>query len=234
MALSPDDRYCISADVSQRSIPIRIAVASQNFRTVTGHAGKCRRFLVFEAEQGTAPREVDRLDLPQNLSIREFTGDASHPLDTVKVVIVAGAGPGFVARMAARGVEVAITSQRDPRLAVAQHCAGTLPRAQSSTSIQEGALHAAEFLKAMANDSRLMLLCALSHGEKSVSELEHSVELSQSRVSQQLARLRRAGLIRNRPLGATVYYSLSSPHVRMIVDALYQAYCKERQAHAER
>jgi hypothetical protein len=49
---------------------LRIAVASQNLRTVTGHAGKTHRFLVFAAERGAPPRELERLDLPRELSFR--------------------------------------------------------------------------------------------------------------------------------------------------------------------
>jgi DNA-binding transcriptional ArsR family regulator len=170
------------------------------------------------------------LELPPELSIREFAGGGAHPLDTMQAVIVAKAGPGFVARMAARGVEVVITSQTDPALAVAQHCQGELRQPRNLESMQKGAMQAAEFLKAMANDTRLMVLCALLGGEKSVSELERSLELSQSRVSQQLARLRRAGLVANRPAGAAVYYRLSNPQARLIVDAVYDAYCKDRKA----
>ena len=64
-----------------------IAVASQNFRTVTGHAGKSRRFLVFDAAFGRAPREIRRLDLPREQSIHEFDERAPHPLDHVEAVI---------------------------------------------------------------------------------------------------------------------------------------------------
>jgi DNA-binding transcriptional ArsR family regulator len=188
---------------------------------------------VYAAEKGSAPREIERLDLPKDLSIRETTGDGVHPLDSVQLLIVGGAGPGFIARMAARGIDVVITSQTDPGLAVAQHCARRLPRRQSRKSMQESAGEAAEFLKAMANDTRLVILCALAQGEKSVSELEDGLGLRQSRVSQQLARLRRAGLVANRPQGASVYYSLASPEVRVIVDTLYDAYCRKHRVRTQ-
>lgn len=204
---------------------IRIAVASQHYRTVSGHAGKCRRFLVFEAEHGTAPREVERFDLPRKLTFREFAGDGPHPLDSVQAVIVASAGAGFIGRMAARGIEVITTSQTDPLCAATQYVAGDLSREENSERMRGAAEEATEFLKAMANETRLMILCTLLLGEHSVSELERKLELSQSRVSQQLARLRRAELVTNRPDGSTVYYSLSSPQVRAIVGALYEAHC---------
>ncbi|WP_248633505.1 NifB/NifX family molybdenum-iron cluster-binding protein [Cereibacter changlensis] len=56
---------------------MRFAVASQNFRTVTGHAGKTRRFLIFEATTGQPPQEVERFDLPKEQSIHAFRGSAS-------------------------------------------------------------------------------------------------------------------------------------------------------------
>jgi predicted Fe-Mo cluster-binding NifX family protein len=108
---------------------VRIAVASQNFRTVTGHAGKTRRFFVFDAEPGTAPREVDRLDLATDMSIHEFQGDGPHPLYAMKVVIAGSAGPGFVRRLAEHGVTVVATSETDPASAVSGFLAGTLPAA---------------------------------------------------------------------------------------------------------
>ena len=105
---------------------MRIAVASQDYRTVTGHAGKTRRFLVFEAGQGVPPREVDRIDLPKEMSMHEFSGQGEHPLDTVKALIAGSAGAGFIKRMAARGVEAVTTSESDPINAVARYLAGTL------------------------------------------------------------------------------------------------------------
>jgi len=110
---------------------MRIAVASQNFRTITPHAGVTRRFLVYEAAPGEAPREVDRLDLPKELAIREFAGAGSHPLDVVDAVIVGSAGSGFVRRMAARGVATVVTSELDPLRAVTSHLDGSLSPAQS-------------------------------------------------------------------------------------------------------
>lgn len=106
---------------------MRIAVASQNFRTVTPHAGKTRRFLVFEVEAGSPPREVERLDLPKEMAIHEFQDGGDHPLYAMRAVIAASAGPGFVNRMAARGVETVATSETDPAAAVTRYLAGTLP-----------------------------------------------------------------------------------------------------------
>jgi predicted Fe-Mo cluster-binding NifX family protein len=103
-----------------------IAVASQNFRTVTGHAGKTRRFLVFDAAPGRAPQEIDRIDLPKVQSIHEFKEQGPHPLDAVNVVIAGSAGPGFISRMATRGVCAITTSETDPVAAVQNYLAGSL------------------------------------------------------------------------------------------------------------
>ncbi|SOB93055.1 NifB/NifX family molybdenum-iron cluster-binding protein [Rhodobacter maris] len=97
---------------------MRIAVASQNFRTITGHAGKTRRFLVYEAAPSAPVIEVDRLDLPKDMSMHEFHGEGAHPLDAMKAVIAGSAGQGFTARMAARGVLAVVTDETDPLLAV--------------------------------------------------------------------------------------------------------------------
>lgn len=64
---------------------MQIAVTSQNFRTVTGHAGKGRRFLIYEVD-GTSTTEVNRLDLPKEMSFHEFGGIA-HPLDGTAVLV---------------------------------------------------------------------------------------------------------------------------------------------------
>ena len=114
-----------------------IAVASQNFRTVTGHAGKSRRFLVFDAAHGRAPREIQRLDLPKEQSIHEFNEREPHPLDRVEAVIAGSAGEGFVRRMAARGVRAVTTAETDPAAAVKAFIAGTLPPAASDDHEEE-------------------------------------------------------------------------------------------------
>lgn len=105
---------------------MRIAVASDDFRRVTGHAGKACRFLVFDVADGVAPREVERLDLPPDLSIHEFRCDGPHPLFGMRAVIAGSAGAGFVRRLAERGVAAVTTAETDPMTAVARYVAGTL------------------------------------------------------------------------------------------------------------
>lgn len=109
---------------------MRIAVTSQNFRSITGHAGKARRFIVFDTAGGE-PREVERLDLPMELSIHEYHGD-DHPLFALGLaaLVTQGAGQGFVQRMARHGIRVHATSETDPLTAVARILAGEpLPEA---------------------------------------------------------------------------------------------------------
>ena len=73
---------------------------------------------------------------------------------------------------------------------------------------------AAEFLKALSHEARLVILCLLVEGEKSVTEIEQLVSLRQPAVSQQLARLRADKLVETRRNGKSVYYSLARPEVR--------------------
>lgn len=93
---------------------MRIAVTSQNFKTITGHAGKSRRFLVYEIAAGREPTEVERIDLPKELSLHEYHGE-DHPLYQrgLNAILTGGAGNRFFERMASRGIEVFTTSETD-------------------------------------------------------------------------------------------------------------------------
>lgn len=104
---------------------MKFAVASQNFRTITPHAGKTRRFLLFDVHAGSDPVETGRLDLPPEMSMHEFRGEA-HPLDGVDVVIAGSAGPGFFVKMGRRGVKAVTTAETDPRKAINDYLAGRL------------------------------------------------------------------------------------------------------------
>ena len=98
---------------------MKIAVTSQNYRTVTGHAGKTRRFLVYEATPGGTPTEIDRLDLDKVMTMHEFRNNAgSHPLDQMDALITASAGAGFIQKMFTRSVAVVVTGEEDPVQAV--------------------------------------------------------------------------------------------------------------------
>lgn len=102
---------------------MKIAVTSQNFVTVTQHAGKTRRFIVYDVAEGAEPVEVERFDLEKEQMIHEFQGDGPHPLDTVDVVISGSFGAGFGARMQARGIAAVTTQLTDPLEAVKEFLA---------------------------------------------------------------------------------------------------------------
>jgi predicted Fe-Mo cluster-binding NifX family protein len=93
---------------------MRFAITSQNFRTITGHAGKARRFMIFEVQSPDEIAEVTRLDLPINMAIHGFDHTLQHPLDETDILITGSAGDGFVMRMAQRGVRVVRTGETDP------------------------------------------------------------------------------------------------------------------------
>jgi DNA-binding transcriptional ArsR family regulator len=89
---------------------------------------------------------------------------------------------------------------------------------------------ASEFLKALSHEARLVILCMLIEGEKSVSEIEQILNLRQPAVSQQLARLRADGLVETRREGKNIYYSLARSDVREVIEALHKAFCKPKRA----
>ncbi len=86
---------------------------------------------------------------------------------------------------------------------------------------------AVSLLKALSNERRLMIMCALYKSEKSVGELEHIVGLSQSALSQHLARLRRDRLVTTRRDAQVIYYSMSDQATHAILKCLYDIYCPE-------
>ena len=85
---------------------------------------------------------------------------------------------------------------------------------------------AADFLKAIANPARLLVLCELLRGERSVGELAAVVPLSQSALSQHLARLRAGGLVQTRRVAQTIYYALADPGIARVIAALYERFCR--------
>jgi DNA-binding transcriptional ArsR family regulator len=94
--------------------------------------------------------------------------------------------------------------------------------------LQDKATTASALMKVLANESRLLILCQLVDGDKSVNELEGLVGLRQSALSQHLAILRRERLVRTKREAQFIFYSLASPEVRAIMKTLYQIYCTPR------
>lgn len=87
------------------------------------------------------------------------------------------------------------------------------------------AAEAAAFLKTMANERRLMILCHLVDGERSVGELEQLLQMRQPALSQQLARLREEGIVATRRESRTIYYRLASPETEALLERLYELFC---------
>jgi ArsR family transcriptional regulator, virulence genes transcriptional regulator len=91
--------------------------------------------------------------------------------------------------------------------------------------LEKNAEKACDLLMAMANTHRLMMLCKLAEGEKSVNALAESIGLSQSALSQHLARLREKGFVSTRRHAQTIYYSIASNEVEAILSTLHRLYC---------
>jgi ArsR family transcriptional regulator len=93
----------------------------------------------------------------------------------------------------------------------------------------EKAQEATGFLKALANENRLLILCHLAEGEKSVTEMEHLLGIRQPTLSQQLARLRAERLVKTRREAKTIYYSLASKEAGLVLQLLYEMFCAEKE-----
>ena len=96
---------------------------------------------------------------------------------------------------------------------------------QDMDGMMESAKEATDFLKALAHEGRLVILCRLADRECSVAELEEMLSARQAAVSQQLARLRLEGLVSTRREGKTIYYSLSDKRVRKSISLIYDLFC---------
>jgi len=96
------------------------------------------------------------------------------------------------------------------------------------TELHDIAAHACELLKAMANEWRLMILCQLSEGEKTVSELQSLLGLSQSALSQHLAVLRREKIVAARKHAQSVSYSLAGDEATKVMQTLHELFCGVR------
>ncbi|WP_058283287.1 ArsR/SmtB family transcription factor [Ruegeria denitrificans] len=94
--------------------------------------------------------------------------------------------------------------------------------------MKESAARAATFLKTLAHEGRLMILCHLEDGEKSVGELEDLLQIRQAAVSQMLARLRQERLVSTRRDGKTIYYSLQDGNTAQVIELLYELFCKPK------
>lgn len=98
--------------------------------------------------------------------------------------------------------------------------------------LEANALRACNLLKAMANPARLMVLCQIADGEKSVNELAQAIGLSQSGLSQHLTVLRNRNLVTTRRAGQTIFYSLASAEAASVMATLYELFCRRSAGYA--
>jgi DNA-binding transcriptional ArsR family regulator len=100
-----------------------------------------------------------------------------------------------------------------------------MTKQQPVEQMREHAREAAQLLKSLSNENRLMILCSLVNGEMSVSQLNASIELSQSALSQHLAALRETGLVATRRESQTIYYRLQGDAAMQVIEVLQRMYC---------
>ena len=91
--------------------------------------------------------------------------------------------------------------------------------------MRRAASRAVSTLKVLANADRMLLLCQLSQGEMSVSELEECLDIHQPTLSQQLGVLRTEGVVDTRRDGKRIFYSVADAKVMRVLEVLYQLYC---------
>lgn len=107
---------------------------------------------------------------------------------------------------------------------------GAAARASQTHDLNAQAKNATDFLKAIAHEGRMMILCHLVDGEKSVTVLEKLLESRQAAVSQQLARLRLEGLVNSRREGKTIYYAIADERVARMIFSLHSMFCGDKPA----
>jgi DNA-binding transcriptional ArsR family regulator len=115
------------------------------------------------------------------------------------------------------------TSKNVPSLP--EHLELELSNAREFETILRNARQASDFLKALAHETRLLLLCLLAGRERSVTELENILSLRQPTVSQQLARLRLDGLVTTRRDGKVIYYSIDDSDLKRVISLIFEIFC---------
>lgn len=111
---------------------MKIAVTSQNRKTITGHAGRCRNFWIFKVD-GLTVQARSLLELPIEQSFHETPGDGPHPLDEIDVLISGGMGDNLHTRLKRRGIDTLITPETDPAQAVTAYLQGRLETSTPET-----------------------------------------------------------------------------------------------------
>lgn len=119
---------------------MKIAITSQNRKTITGHAGKCRKFWIYEiADKKIVDKTLLELALEQ--SFHESHAAGPHPLDGIDVLISGGVGQGLIRRLSNMGIQGLVTPETDPASAVAAFLNGTLKLGQAKSHEGHGEHH---------------------------------------------------------------------------------------------
>lgn len=108
------------------------------------------------------------------------------------------------------------------------------PDAAAMEALKAKAPEAAELLRLLSNPNRLMILCQLVEGERSVAQLEQSLGIRQPGLSQQLAELRQSGLVATRRQSRSIHYSIADDRARAIMGLLHEIFCRDARAVVER
>jgi predicted Fe-Mo cluster-binding NifX family protein len=106
---------------------MKIAIASQDKKQVTGHAGRCQKFWIYETDEASI-LDKSLLELTPAQSFHNSSPQSPHPLDTVQVLISGSLGKGLARRLENHGIEGIITSETDPETAVLAYLNGSLVR----------------------------------------------------------------------------------------------------------
>lgn len=104
---------------------MKIAVTSQNRKTITEHAGRCRKFWIFEVENNVITNK-ELLELPKEQSFHDSSPHDPHPLDVVDVLIAGGMGGGLMRRLGRKGIKGIVTQEDEPEKAVLMYLDGSL------------------------------------------------------------------------------------------------------------
>jgi predicted Fe-Mo cluster-binding NifX family protein len=105
---------------------MKIAVASQNRRAITGHTGRCRKFWIYDIDHESKILGKQLMELVRSQSFHESSPHDPHPLQAVQVLISGGMGQGMQRRLAAMGIEAVVTGHSDPDVAVSAWLNGSL------------------------------------------------------------------------------------------------------------
>lgn len=120
---------------------MKIAIATKNHLEVSGHAGQCRHWLVYDLSQHQSNQLLPApafVELDKTEILHSFADDRAHPLDGIDLIVCASAGDGFIRHMKKRGCEVLRTGETDPALTITRILAGEAlsdPRFDITTSL---------------------------------------------------------------------------------------------------